>query len=452
MAAGAEVSKRIDRWSKPLTGTARVKLVVTLDPPDSGNAWFLSVLGPGAEGTLLPIEQALADGKATKPLADELNRVERVFPALLRPGALRRGQVYLSQDEAWELMTNTGPLLEAAGFEVRVPALSRKKPSPSLRLFAESMGGESVVGAHQLSNVSWSVLFDDVELTAEDIARLAAEARPLVRSHGKWVELDAIDLKEAAAALAERADQTKLTGAEILRHSVGLEGNHLAGGVTVDGSGWASELFEKASRTSPPIPVTTTRGFVGELRSYQAEALAWLGFLDSVELGGCLALDMGLGKTPTMLAHLARTTGNGAALVIAPPAVVGNWAAEAAKFTPGLKVLVHHGANRASGRGPRAGRSSKADVVITTYGTAVRDMDALGSGPGPGRARRGAGHQEPHVGDGAAAPSPRRPHPRRPHRHADRERPRRPLGHPRLHQPRPGRAPVLVHLSALRRG
>ena len=62
--------------------------------------------------------------------------------------------------------------------------------------------------------------------TAADIARLAAEARPLVRSHGRWVELDAVDLKEAAAALAERADKTKMTGAEILRHSVGLEGNH----------------------------------------------------------------------------------------------------------------------------------------------------------------------------------------------------------------------------------
>ena len=61
----------------------------------------------------------------------------------------------------------------------------------------------------------------------------------------------------------------------------------------------------------PAEPVTSPEGFVGELRSYQAEALAWLGFLDAVELGGCLALDMGLGKTPTVLAHLARTPGNG---------------------------------------------------------------------------------------------------------------------------------------------
>jgi hypothetical protein len=375
VAPGAEVSKRIDRWAKALTGTARVKLVVQLDPPDSGDAWFLSVLGPGAEGTLLPIEQALADGKATKPLADELNRVERCFPALLRPGALRRGQVYLSQEEAWELMTVTGPQLEAAGFEVRVPALSRRKPSPTLRLFAEAAGAESVVGAHQLADVRWSVLFDDVELTAADIARLAAEARPLVRSHGRWVELDAVDLKEAAAALAERADKTKMTGAEILRHSVGLEGNHLAGGVTVAGTGWATELLSKA-RDIPTDPITTPEGFVGELRHYQAEALAWLGFLHAVELGGCLALDMGLGKTPTMLAHLGRTAGAGRALVIAPPAVVGNWAREAERFVPGLRVLVHHGANRASG--PALDRAfARADVIITTYGTAVRDMDAL---------------------------------------------------------------------------
>jgi hypothetical protein len=375
VAPGAEVSKRLDRWARPVIGPARAsRLVVQLDPPDSGGAWFLSVLGPGAEGGLLPIEQALTDSRATTPLADDLARLERLLPALLRPGALRRGQVYLSQTEAWELMTVTGRLLEAAGFEARVPVLSRRKPSPGLRMFTEP-AGESVVGAHQLSNVRWSAVFDDVELSAADIAKLAAEARPLVRSRGKWVELDRADLKEAAAALAEHATRTKLTGAEILRHAVGLEGPGLAGGIQIEGSGWATELLEKAGQASTD-PVTTPEGFRGELRSYQAEALGWLSFLDTVELGGCLALDMGLGKTPTMLAHLARSAGDGPCLVVAPPAVVGNWAAEAAKFAPGLKVLVHHGAARATAK-QLPGRVAKADVVITTYATAVRDVEAL---------------------------------------------------------------------------
>jgi hypothetical protein len=374
VAAGAEVSKRLDRWARPVTGAGRARLVVQLDPPDSGDAWFLSVLGQGAEGGLLPIEVALTDSRNTKPLADDMARLERLLPVLLRAGGQRRGQVYLDHDEAWELMTVTGSSLEAAGFDVRVPALSRRRPSPSLRLFTEP-AGDTVVGANQLSNVRWSALFDDVELTAADVARLAAEARPLVRSRGRWVELDRADLKEAAAALAERAATTQLSGAEILRYAVGLEDSPLARGLTVEGSGWATDLLT-AARAVPTEPVTSPDGFVGELRSYQAEALAWLGFLDAVGLGGCLALDMGLGKTPTVLAHVARTAGDSTTLVIAPPAVVGNWAAEAARFTPGLRVVVHHGATRASADELEA-EVAGADVVITTYGTAVRDIEAL---------------------------------------------------------------------------
>jgi len=374
VAAGAEVSKRLQRWTKAVVNPNRPTLVVQLDPPDKGDAWFLRVLGMGAEGNLLDIEVALVDGKDTKALGDELARLERLYDVLLRPGGRRRGQVYLSQDEAWELMTITGSALEAAGFEVRVPPLSRRKPSAGLKMFTEPTG-ETVVGAHQLSNVRWTALFDDVELTAAEVARLAAEARPLVRSRGRWVELDRADLKEAAAALAERADLTQMTGAEILRHSVGLEGTPLAGGLSVEGSSWASELLAKAS-TAVTDPVVTPPGFDGELRSYQAEALGWLGFLDATELGGCLALDMGLGKTPTVLAHLARTRGDGKALVIAPPAVVGNWAKEAARFAPELRVVIHHGAGRAAADALEV-EFAQADLIITTYGTAVRDIEAL---------------------------------------------------------------------------
>ena len=371
VAAAAEVSTRMQRWGRPVTVTNRVRLVVQLDPPDRDDAWLLSVHVRTPAG-VVPVESALAD-RSDRQVAGELARLLRVLPMLRRPGRAR-GQVYLSQPEAWELMTVTGSSLEAAGFDVRVPALSRRTPSPALRLFTEP-AGESVVGAHQLSNVRWSVLFDDVELTAAEVARLAAEARPLVRSRGRWVALDRADLKEAAAALAERAGATRLTGAEVLRHAVGLEGSPLGGPVLVEGAGWASDLLN-AAKAVEATPITAPKGFVGELRSYQAEALGWLGFLDSVGLSGCLALDMGLGKTPTVLAHLALTAGEGPALVIAPPAVVGNWAAEAARFTPSLRVVVHHGASRANAS-ELQDEVADADLVITTYGTAVRDVEVL---------------------------------------------------------------------------
>ena len=157
-------------------------------------------------------------------LVAEWQRLGRLFPAIDRVGVSRRGQVAMSQDEAWQFMTVVGPTLATVGFDVRLPALSRRKARPSLRLFAEAPA-DSVVGAHQLSNVAWSVLFDDVELTADDVRRLARQARPLVQSRGRWVEVDRFDVQQAAAALAERENVKQLTGAEILRHSIGLGGS-----------------------------------------------------------------------------------------------------------------------------------------------------------------------------------------------------------------------------------
>src|SRR5213075_529781 len=92
---------------------------------------------------------------------------------------------------------------------------------------------KSTVGANQLADVRWSAVFDDVELTAADIARLAKEARPLIRSGGRWVAIDRADLSEAAAALAERSKKTQLSGGEMLRLALGLEGSTLAGGISI---------------------------------------------------------------------------------------------------------------------------------------------------------------------------------------------------------------------------
>jgi hypothetical protein len=364
-----DVAQALDRWTRGVTSLSRPRLIVQLDVPGEAGVWLVSILAATGARRPVPIEDALRQERGA--LTAEWARLGRAFPSIGRSTGPRRGQLALTQDQAWELMTTTGPALAAIGFDVRVPTMSRRKATPMLRLFAES--SEAVVGAHQLSNVVWSVLLDDVELTAADIARLATQARPLVRSRNGWVEVDRLDLEQVAAALAERADDRQLTGAEILRHSLGLDG----AGVRVDvrGHSWATDILARASEASTS-PVTRPEGFTGELRSYQADALAWIGFLDRADLGGCLALDMGLGKTPTVLAHLARTAASGPALVIAPAAVVGNWAAEAARFAPWLRVVIHHGTSRATAA-ELAAEIDAADVLITTYATAVRDIDAL---------------------------------------------------------------------------
>jgi hypothetical protein len=373
---GIEISRGLKTWAGGVRGASKLALIVQLDPPDDGDAWLLRTLTSDGRRKEERVEAAMsrANHDRKELLKRELERLEGLYEPLRRSKDTRRGEVIISQDEAWELMTTTGPVLVAAGFEVRVPPLSKKKARPSLRITSTG-SHETAVGAQQLNDVRWSAVFDDVELSAEDIQRLASESRPLVRSQGRWVEVDHADLEAAAEALAERANRTKLTGADMLRFALGLDGTALGRPVSVAGDSWAADLLRSASEI-PEHPPTRPPGFEGELRSYQANALAWLEFLDGAGLGGCLALDMGLGKTPTMLAHLQATTKHGPALVIAPPAVVGNWASESRSFTPDLKVKIHHGAGRSGGADLQS-EVAEADVLLTTYGTAVRDIEQL---------------------------------------------------------------------------
>jgi SNF2 family DNA or RNA helicase len=69
--------------------------------------------------------------------------------------------------------------------------------------------------------------------------------------------------------------------------------------------------------------------------------------------------------------------GAGPTLVLCPMSLVGNWQREAARFTPDLRVHVHHGADRLDGESLAAALAG-ADLVITTYGVATRDQAALG--------------------------------------------------------------------------
>ena len=244
------------------------------------------MLAAGAKGGLITIEQAIANAGSTQgDVEDELARIERMVPALRRPGGTRRGEVVLSQDEAWELMVTTGSLLAAAGFDVRVPALSRRKPTPSLRVFADA-ASDTVVGANQLVNVRWTALFDDVELTAADIARLAKEARPLLRSRGRWVAVDQADLQAAAAALAEQGSSTQLSGAEMLRLALGLEGSPLAVGSRskVAGGRLISWLPRRTSPASPPRPRRGSWATCGATRRRP-----WRGWGSSIRPGSVAA-------------------------------------------------------------------------------------------------------------------------------------------------------------------
>jgi SNF2-related domain/Helicase conserved C-terminal domain/SWIM zinc finger len=114
-------------------------------------------------------------------------------------------------------------------------------------------------------------------------------------------------------------------------------------------------------------------GFVGQLRGYQCEGLGWMEFLREFGFGGCLADDMGVGKTAQVLALLESRRGAEPrpSLVVAPKSLMFNWREEAARFTPELRVLEHTGIGRDTTR------FEGHHLVLTTYGTLVRDVALL---------------------------------------------------------------------------
>jgi superfamily II DNA or RNA helicase len=108
-----------------------------------------------------------------------------------------------------------------------------------------------------------------------------------------------------------------------------------------------------------------------ELRPYQHDGFSWLTFLVEHGLGGVLADDMGLGKTLQTLAMIAHQRASNPSqsqpfLVVAPTSVVGNWAAEAARFVPSLDVRVIS-ATTARVKDVVARAAAGADVVVTSY-------------------------------------------------------------------------------------
>ena len=114
-------------------------------------------------------------------------------------------------------------------------------------------------------------------------------------------------------------------------------------------------------------------GFSGELRGYQREGLAWMEALRRLGLGGCLADDMGVGKTPQVLALLETRRGAPPSLVVAPRSLIHNWILEAARFTPALRVLDLSGPERSLD----AETWRQFDVLLATYGTLRRDAAAM---------------------------------------------------------------------------
>ena len=144
------------------------------------------------------------------------------------------------------------------------------------------------------------------------------------------------------------------------------------------------------------IPVLEVpKGLNCEMRRYQAEGLSWLHWLQSANLGGCLADDMGLGKTIQTLALLQYNNENlqsgqrriiedktrlfenpvqkFTSLIIVPASLIYNWENEIKRFTPNLKVYSHRGNQRKKS----ASYFQSFDIILSSYHTVRQDIEII---------------------------------------------------------------------------
>jgi len=388
------------------------RLVLRLDEPeadpDAGTGpeagaeplWALVVYleSPAEPGVLVPAEDVWADRDlaAQEALNAALRRASATVPALGRCAEEQEGEARLTTQGAWLLLSTGRRRLEQLGMTVLVPAWWQQRP-PQAALRLESGVGSGLFTADSLVRFSWEVaLGDGTVVTAEEFERMVALRTPLVRLGRGWVHLP----PGAAEALAARWRGGPTRGEAPAGRAalMALQAEADADPGAEDPPVLADEALRPmlAGLTGAPGELPEPEGFVGSLRPYQRRGTAWLHTRAALGLGGVLADDMGLGKTVQMLALIARRAqerqaagagGDGGTvrptLIVCPTSVVANWAAEAARFTPHLHVLVHLGAARARDA-ELAAACAAAHVVVTSYPLLLRDAEALAGVPWDG--------------------------------------------------------------------
>jgi superfamily II DNA or RNA helicase len=391
--AVGSLQAQLDRWAggvapAPVHACFRLTHVDEFPGEDAGG-WLLEFLLQPADdpGLLVPAWEVWRDAASPlmrwvdypqEVLLADLGRASRLYPDLtdaLR-GSPRPTEMRLDTAGAYRFLTHATVLAEA-GFGVLLPAQWQRRQEFGLTLTVHSgqpahpVLRDTTANRNAIVRFRWGLALGGEFLSEADLVELARAKVPLVRLRGRWVHLDPHRLRAGLAFLA-RGGSGEMTAGEAMRLTRLFPDTDLPLPVTaVDGSGWVADLL--TGRVSGGLEqVDPPASLNAELRPYQRTGLSWLAFLDRLGIGALLADDMGLGKTVQVLAleaYLREQEPRPPTLIVCPLSVLGNWRREIERFTPSLKVSLHHGAARTP--------NPSTDLVLTTYQVAARDADVL---------------------------------------------------------------------------
>ncbi|MBM3766309.1 MAG: DEAD/DEAH box helicase [Acidobacteria bacterium] len=392
------IAKQVRQWRRPvaLTADAPFRLCFRLEePPEDGAAWSVRYLVQSVDNpeNFLRAEQIGSGeklpGVSRQPtlefLLTSLTQATSIVPRI--ESSLRASiptGFDLDTQGAYDFLTQRSVSLEQGGFAVQLPPWWSKdgtRAHLSARAVVHS-DDEPPKGGLSLNFVlgfDWKIAIGDQLVTRDELLEIERLRSPLVKVHGQWAHVTPQEI-----SISLDFWRRNVTGSATVREVIQMAlGNyHTNAALAIEGviaTGWVKGLLDQLEGRTVLEDLPPPKDFKGTLRPYQVRGYSWLKFLRKWGLGSCLADDMGLGKTIQALAlfQLDRDEGvNRPALLICPTSVVGNWQKEAQRFTPKLKVLLHHGINRAKGD-EFTKAAYKNALVITSYGLLQRDLDSL---------------------------------------------------------------------------
>ena len=341
----------------------------------------------------LPLSRALEEFAGKRDRARLLSLLSPVQRAAEACDWLKEmvagGEIYhplrWSGADAWRFLSDLSAL-QAAGIVVRMPGTwPGGRPSRPAVHATVGSAPPAMLGQEALLDFRMELSLEGESLSHAEMRKLLAGGDGLQLIRGRWVEVDSLRLKrmlerfeaigKAAAAGLPFADAMRLlsgTSLEGATDDADIDWSEVAAGP------WLAETLKALREPEGLARVHPGPALKATLRPYQEAGVRWLYLLHRLGLGACLADDMGLGKTMQVLALLLvlkreRKT-CAPSLLVAPASLLANWAAEAERFAPDLKVLIAHPSvlPAADMRALDTAGLNRFDLVVTSYGSLLR--------------------------------------------------------------------------------
>lgn len=349
--------------------------------------WRISEKGElDAESTTISY---LWEENFTSDLLLNLGYAARMYPLLWR--GLETdcpSQMQLTLEEAFAFLQESAWVLEDAGFKVIVPSWytpeGRRRAKMRLKASMRQKSGKSPTksekksyfGLDSLVKYEYQLAIGDEVITPQEWEELINAKSPLVQFRGQWMELDKDKMQQLLQFWQVHGnEQPEMSVLDFLHRQAEIEEDW-----EIEHDRALSEMMDKLQDKSKLEIGELDVNIQGNLREYQKRGVGWLEYLEFLGLNGCLADDMGLGKSVQVIARLVQEKDSAndtlPTLLIAPTSVVGNWQREILKFAPQLTTLVHHGSDRQLDPVAFKAICEKTDVVITSF-TLVRKDEKL---------------------------------------------------------------------------